>query len=76
VNLSSKSITVPKGDVLANCLALYRKSVKVCHNVFNVFVKAEIVDDIENNVPGERKQNRQRRNQQFMLELAPEGYNS
>jgi stalled ribosome rescue protein Dom34 len=38
--------------------------------------KAEIVDDIENNVPGERKQNRQRRNQQFMLELAPEGYNS
>ena len=38
--------------------------------------KAEIVDDIGNNVPGERKQNRQRRNQQFMLELAPEGYNS
>ena len=38
--------------------------------------KAEILDDIENNVPGERKQNRQRRNQQFMLELVPEGCNS
>jgi hypothetical protein len=38
--------------------------------------KAEILDDIDNNVPGERKQNRQRRNQQFMLELVLGGYNS